>query len=103
MMTKKSNKFSPTIFLQKPIIKLIFNPTDDEKNALKELRRRASQTLEKEIGDLDLLVNCQHFGMRTRLLDWSTNPLTSLYFACENNDDTYPSFFIFYHYQKKVT
>jgi hypothetical protein len=29
----------------------------------------------------------QHFGMPTRLLDWSTNPFASLFFACDGEED----------------
>lgn len=37
------------------------------------------------LADFDILAKMQHYGLPTRLLDFSINPLVALYFACESN------------------
>jgi hypothetical protein len=58
--------------------------TGKEREMLEELRRRATFLIPRDMDDWDLLIYAQHFGMATRLLDWTTNPLTALWFACSS-------------------
>lgn len=61
-----------------------------EIDILKRFRQRSAPyvTINMRIDkDLDALFIMQHFGVPTRLLDWTENPYTALYFAL--NDSNY--------------
>lgn len=59
-----------------------------ERLIMDEFKRLAAAELDKKPEtDWEWLFLAQHYGLPTRLLDWSTNPLVALYFAVAKHDD----------------
>lgn len=56
----------------------------NESKMIEEFKRRYADHARTHICQIDWLTLMQHYGLPTRLLDWSSNLLVGLYFACQN-------------------
>lgn len=76
---------SDSAFLLQPSVMRKDSWLSHERDMYNEIRIECPQEFSQCKSHLDFLVHMQHYGLPTRLLDVTRNPLVALYFACETN------------------
>ena len=75
----------------------------DDTVVFKAWKRYALHYIAKEpLNEWDWLTLAQHYGLATRLLDWTKNPLNAIYFAVSENFDKDGSIYVTKTYGKDI-
>ena len=94
-MSKRTYKLIPSVFREKTttengleLSNQIYLSRADEKSLLMSFIHEASGIVSFPPNDLPHWAEyAQHYGVPTRFLDWTSNPLTAMYFACRDRTD----------------
>lgn len=80
---KNKYKLEPSLFRKDDLGNYLF--LENEHILYRELLVSDSRDFERDNYTIDKLVRMQHFSLPTRMLDITSNPLISLYFACSSD------------------
>ena len=67
----------------------------EERNLIELVKYKMPDVFKNSMYPLELLALLQHYGIPTRLLDVTENPLVALYFACCSSPETNGEVFVF--------